>query len=89
MGTAWAPNSATVFAAVRQARTPDTESPTQLAIGTIALYAIPVASGPARLAGADRPGERFARWEFVVDEKRLFFTRAAWESNVWVMELKR
>jgi hypothetical protein len=31
---------------------------------------------------------RFARFEIAVDDKRLFFTRAAWESNVWMMELK-
>jgi Tol biopolymer transport system component len=91
IGTAWGRNSATVFAVVSQIRATEgaPSLPAQQAIGTLAVYAIPVAGGPARLVVADKPGERFARWEIAVDDKRLFFTRAAWESNVWMMSLKR
>jgi Tol biopolymer transport system component len=91
LGTAWAPSSNTVFAGVRQIRTAEgaSSSPTQPAIGTLTIYAIPAAGGPARVVVTDKPGERFARWEIAIDDKRLFFTRAAWESNVWMMSLKR
>lgn len=69
-------NSATVYASV-------------LAPGTTSIYAIPVSGGAPRLVLKDEPGARFGRWEFATDGKRIFFTRAAWEADVWVMELKR
>jgi serine/threonine-protein kinase len=90
IGTAWARSSDTVFAALLQTRARTSSSlRTQITVGTLGFYAIPVTSGPPRLLIADKPGQRFARWEFAVDDKRLFFTRAAWESNVWMMSLKR
>jgi hypothetical protein len=29
-----------------------------------------------------------ARWQVAIDDKRLFFTRPAWEADVWMMDLK-
>jgi len=56
---------------------------------TTSIYAIPTAGGTPRLVLRDEPGARLGRWEFTTDGRRLFFTRAAWEADVWVMELKR
>jgi serine/threonine-protein kinase len=53
------------------------------------IYAIPLAGGTPRLLLRDEPNARFGRWEFVTDGKQLYFTRANWEADVWVMELKR
>ncbi len=53
------------------------------------IYAIPVKGGAPRLVLRDQPDARFGRWEFTTDGKRMFFTRADWEADVWVMELKR
>jgi dipeptidyl aminopeptidase/acylaminoacyl peptidase len=88
-GMAWARNSSTVFASVQVAQDAQDTGPSRLSGGTLAIYAIPVSSGQPRLVVADNPDVRFARFEIAVDDKRLFFTRAAWESNVWMMELKR
>lgn len=89
-GIAWGRNSSTVFASAQVVQ--DAEhlgaSRRRLPTGTVAIYAIPVSSGPPRLVVADNPDVRFARFEIAIDDKRLFFTRAAWESNVWMMELK-
>lgn len=57
--------------------------------GMTSIYAIPLSGGAPRLVLRDEPNARFGRWEFATDGKRIFFTRAAWEADVWVMELKR
>ena len=57
--------------------------------GSTAIYAIPMAGGAPRLVMRDEPAARFGRWEMATDGKRLFITRAAWEADVWVMDLKR
>lgn len=36
---------------------------------------------------ASEPGYQFGRWNFATDGSRLFFTRPAFESDVWVMDL--
>jgi len=55
----------------------------------MAVYAVPVNGSRPRLVAADTPEMRFARWQISLDDKRLFFTRPAWEANVWVMDLHR
>ena len=98
-GIAWARNSSIVFTsseAIQDAKDPGASRPevhaaggaSTGAAGSTAIYAIPVSSGSPRLVVADNRDVRFSRFEIAVDDKRLFFTRAAWESNVWMMELK-
>ena len=36
----------------------------------------------------EEPNGHFGRWEFDTDGKRLFYTRASWEADVGVIELK-
>ena len=38
---------------------------------------------------AEDAAHRLGSWEFATDGRRLFFTLAAWESDVWVMDVKR
>jgi Tol biopolymer transport system component len=101
-GIAWSRNSSIVFTSselIQDVKHPGASrstleaafaagGATTGAAGSTAIYAIPVSSGTPRLVVADNPNVRFARFEIAVDDKRLFFTRAAWESNVWMMELK-
>jgi eukaryotic-like serine/threonine-protein kinase len=53
------------------------------------ILAIPLSGGAPRLVLRDEPNARFGRWEFATDGKRIYFTRAAWEADVWMMELKQ
>ena len=89
-GLAWARNSSSVFVSIPPNQNFEDVGPSERTVSaTTAIYAIPVSSGLPRLVVTDNPDVRFARYEIAVDDKRLFFTRAAWESNVWMMELKR
>ncbi len=53
------------------------------------VYAVPVAGGAARLLLRDDAAHRISRWDFATDGRRLFFTLAADESDVFMMELSR
>jgi serine/threonine-protein kinase len=89
-GIAWAKNSSSVYASLQAIQETEDVSASRrtLLAGTTAIYAVAVSSGVLRLVVADNPIVRFAGLGIAVDDKRLFFTRAAWESNVWMMELK-
>jgi Tol biopolymer transport system component len=54
-----------------------------------AIYSVPIAGGPPRLVLRDDPARRISRWDFTTDGRRLFFTLAADESDVYMMELSR
>ncbi|HVT38571.1 MAG TPA: protein kinase [Gemmatimonadaceae bacterium] len=71
----WGRDAGTVYAVAVQ---PD---------GGQAIWAVPVAGGSPHVVLADEPTRRFGRVEFTTDGRQLFFTLAAWESDVWVMEL--
>jgi len=73
----WGGDGATVYASVRQST------------GLFRFWAIPVAGGPPRLLLSEDAAHRLGNSQFSTDGKRLFFTLAAWEADVWVMELKR
>jgi Tol biopolymer transport system component len=54
-----------------------------------AFYEVPLRGGPPRLVLAfPDPARQPRRFEFDTDGKRLFFTLATDESDVWLMELK-
>jgi dipeptidyl aminopeptidase/acylaminoacyl peptidase len=53
------------------------------------IYSVPVAGGVPRLLLRDDPAHRISRWDFATDGRRLFFTLAADESDVYMMELGR
>jgi len=74
---AWGGDAATVYAAALQSN------------GLSRFWAIPVAGGTPRLLLAEDAAHRLGRFVFATDGKRLFFTLAAWEADVWVMDLKR
>jgi Tol biopolymer transport system component len=76
MSVQWGRDGSTVYAFLNRPR-------------VRAIVAVPVATGIPRVLLEEDANTRFARWEFATDGLRLFFTRAAWESDVWVMELKR
>jgi Tol biopolymer transport system component len=57
--------------------------------GRSSIYAIPTSGGPARELLSDASNARFGRPDFATDGKRIFYTRANWEADVWVMELKK
>jgi Tol biopolymer transport system component len=73
----WGGDAATVYASARQST------------GLFRFWAIPVAGGAPRLLLAEDVAHRLGNFQFTTDGKRLFFTLAAWESDVSVMELKR
>jgi serine/threonine-protein kinase len=52
------------------------------------IWQVPLNGGAPRLLLTDSPDGFFGRWLFATDGKRLFYTRAAWEADVWVMGLK-
>ena len=56
---------------------------------SIAVYSVPVGGGRPRLVLADTPGMRLPGADIATDDRRIFFIRPAWESNVWVMQLKQ
>jgi Tol biopolymer transport system component len=53
------------------------------------IWSVPVAGGTPRLLVRDDPVHRISRWDFATDGRRLFFTLAADESDVYMMELGR
>jgi Periplasmic component of the Tol biopolymer transport system len=57
--------------------------------GRMSIYAVPGDGGQPRDILDDSPNARFGRWDFATDGKRLFYSRANWEADVWVMELKK
>jgi Tol biopolymer transport system component len=73
----WGPDATTVYASAMQST------------GLYRIWAIPAAGGTPRLVLAEDASHRLGRWAFDTDGKRLFFTLAAWESDVWVMDLKK
>ena len=54
-----------------------------------AIVGIPVGGGQPRMVLAEDSTHHFGRYTMEADGQRVFFTLAAWESDVWVMELKR
>ena len=57
--------------------------------GRATFYAVPIAGGPPRVLFRDDPTHPVAREDFAVSAKRLYFTIAANESDVYAMELSR
>lgn len=57
--------------------------------GRYTFYSIPLAGGTPRALLRDDPAHRIGRYDFATDGRRLFFTLAADESDVYVMELAR
>ena len=53
------------------------------------IYSVPVGGGTPRLLLRDDPAHRVSRWDFATDGRRLFFTLAADESDIYTMELFR
>jgi Tol biopolymer transport system component/DNA-binding SARP family transcriptional activator len=73
----WAPDGRTIYMKTFDAR------------GQAALWALPVAGGPPRqLVRFDEPLRPTRRPEFAVDARRLYFTLAQSESDVWVMGVR-
>jgi Tol biopolymer transport system component/serine/threonine protein kinase len=58
-------------------------------VRTAKIVAIAMPSGRVRVAVAGDATHNFSREDFAADEKRLYFTLAAWESDVGVMELMK
>jgi hypothetical protein len=56
--------------------------------GSGAVLAVPLDGGAPRPVLIDDRTARFGRSLFATHGSRLFYTRAAWESDVWVMDLK-
>jgi Tol biopolymer transport system component len=54
-----------------------------------AIWAMPVRGGVPQRVLSDDAAHPFGRFDFTTDGKRLFFTIGQWESDVWVMELRR
>ena len=74
----WAPDGRTIYMKTFDAR------------GQAALWALSVAGGPPRLlVRFDEPLRPTRRPEFAVDARRLYFTLAQSESDVWVMGVRR
>lgn len=57
--------------------------------GRSTIYVVQAAGGKPRPLLSDEPGARFGRWLFATDGKTLYYTRANWDSDVSVLELKR
>jgi Tol biopolymer transport system component len=53
------------------------------------IWAVPVSGGVPRVALTIDPTHPFARPDYATDGTRVFFTKPSYESDVWVMELKR
>lgn len=62
---------------------------TRNASSQYSIYSVPVTGGTPRLLLRDDPAHRISRWEFVTDGRKLFFTLAADESDVYVMQVNR
>jgi Tol biopolymer transport system component len=57
--------------------------------GRYAIWSLAPSGGTPRLLLRDEPQRRLSRWDFDTDGRRLFFTLAADESDIWVVALKR
>ena len=57
--------------------------------GRFTSYSIPLARGAPRTLLRDDPAHRIGRYDFTTDRRRLFYTAAADESDVYVMEIVR
>jgi len=86
--TGWSADGSTVFASVDHDQFPTEAVPDAHGRG-FSIVAIPRAGGPPRNILAEEQRQRFGRWEFATDGRRFFVTRAEWESDVWVMELRK
>jgi Tol biopolymer transport system component len=75
-GIYWAPDNKSIFVYVNNR-------------GRGSIWNVPLDGAAPRLVLSDEPDAPFGRWLFATDGKRLFYTRAAWEADVWVTELKR
>jgi Tol biopolymer transport system component len=58
-------------------------------IGRVSFWSMPATGGTPRLILRDEPAHRMGRFDFTTDGRRLFFTLAADESDIYVVELKR
>ena len=90
---AWSPDGSTLFVTVNHGR-PASEAPRiNPVLGPLprgpSIVAVPLNGGRPHIVLAEEGNDRFGRWEIATDGKRLFFTRAAFESDVWVMDLVR
>jgi Tol biopolymer transport system component/serine/threonine protein kinase len=56
--------------------------------GSGAVFGVPLDGGAPHPVLVDDRSARFGRSLFATHDSRLFYTRAAWESDVWVMDLK-
>ena len=54
-----------------------------------AVFRVPIAGGTPQVVLVDEPTRRLARGNISTDDHRIYFTVGAWESDVWVMDLKR
>jgi Tol biopolymer transport system component len=70
----WGPGSAELYVTVVRDRT--------------AVVAVPVGGGGLRTILVEDGAHRM-RPEVAVDHRRVFFTVTAWESDVWILDLKR
>ena len=61
---------------------------TRSANGRYSFWVVSVTGGTPRLLFRDDATHRVGRWDFDTDGKRLFFTLASDESDLWVAELK-
>jgi Tol biopolymer transport system component len=57
--------------------------------GRGAIISVPARGGTPRVILTDDAAHPFGRFEFDTDGSQIFFTRAAWTSAAWVMDLKR
>jgi Tol biopolymer transport system component len=73
----WSPDGSTVFLSVRDST------------NRLALWAVPIAGGSPRKVLSEDSSRRIGREYFATDGRRLFFTLRDWESEVYVMQLKR
>ena len=54
-----------------------------------AIWSIPVRGGAPRRVLSDDAAHPFGRFDFTTDGKRLYFPIGQFESDVWVMELRK
>lgn len=86
VGLAWR-DPQTMFASIRPLDFVPLGKPSQ--IRTTKIVAIAMPSGRVRVVVASDATHNFNREDIAADEKRLYFTLAAWESDVGVMELMK
>lgn len=57
--------------------------------GRGSIFEVPLNGGKPRAVLTDEPNARFGRWLFATYGNQLFYTKANWEADVWVMDLKK